>query len=98
MAAGTVSELRASEKMRAAACCGRAVPRRGESESSPAPWYRTRAKRVGVHSLGLIVCLRAPRPKIHIVIAPCSTQPSALSAADREYEPAYILVYYVLWL
>ena len=53
------------KKMRAAACCGRAVPRRGESESSPAPRYRTRAKRVGVHSLGLIVCQRAPRPKIH---------------------------------
>ena len=34
---------RVSEKIRAAACCGRARSLRGESESSRAPPYRTRS-------------------------------------------------------
>ena len=58
-----------SEKIRAAAWGGRARPRRGESESSRAPAARARVQCVGVNSLGLILCLHAPRPQNHIVIA-----------------------------
>ena len=79
---------RVSEKIRAAACSGRASPRRGESESSRAPRYRTRVKRVGVNSLGLIVCLHAPRPQNHIVIA-LSGKYGAVETRMHKFTPEF---------